>query len=122
MHGFPIRFNTTANAVRLKPLSHMSIMAGASGFEPLVSRVRVCCLTTWRSPYKLAGTKGFEPLQNDLESFVLAITPSSLKWQEHQDSNLKIMGSKPTALPFGYAPKIGANEENRTLTDYSGRF
>ena len=97
-------------------------MAGASGFEPLVSRVRVCCLTTWRSPYKLAGTKGFEPLQNDLESFVLAITPSSLKWQEHQDSNLKIMGSKPTALPFGYAPKIGANEENRTLTGYAGRF
>ena len=95
MYGFPIRFNTTANAVYLKPLGHMSIMA---------------------------GTKGFEPLQNDLESFVLAITPSSLKWQEHQDSNLKIMGSKPTALPFGYAPKIGANEENRTLTDCSGRF
>ena len=70
----------------------------------------------------MAGTKGFEPLQNDLESFVLAITPSSLKWQEHQDSNLKIMGSKPTALPFGYAPKIGANEEIRTLTDYAGRF
>ena len=51
MHGFPIRFYTTANAVCLKPLSHMSIMAGASGFGPLISRVRVCCLTTWRSPY-----------------------------------------------------------------------
>ena len=31
------------------------------------------------APIILAGTKGFEPLQNDLESFVLAITPSSLK-------------------------------------------
>ena len=32
------------------------------------------------------------------------------------------MGSKPTALPFGYAPKIGANEEIRTLTAMPGDF
>ena len=53
------------------------------------------------------------------------LLPTELKgrnWQEHQDSNLKIMGSEPTALPFGYAPKIGASEEIRTLTDHAGRF
>ena len=56
------------------------------------------------------------------ESVALPLGEAPINWQEHQDSNLKIMGSKPTALPFGYAPKFGANEENRTLTDYSGRF
>ena len=34
MYGFSIRVNTTANAVCLKPLSHMSILAGVDGIKP----------------------------------------------------------------------------------------
>ena len=53
-------------------------MAGADGFEPPVSRVRVCCLTTWRSPY-LAGVDGIKPPSADLESAVLLTELNSLK-------------------------------------------
>ena len=46
-------------------------MAGADGFEPPNDGIRIRCLTTWRSPYKMAGVDGIKPPFADLESAVL---------------------------------------------------
>ena len=62
------------------------ILAGADGFEPPVAESESAALPLGEAPI-MAGTKGFEPLQNDLESFVLAITPSSLKWRDEWGLN-----------------------------------
>lgn len=68
-------------------------MAGADGFEPPVSRVRVCCLTTWRSPYKMVRTKRFELLRTmpgDSESPVSSYSTTFANWQELMESNHRL--------------------------------
>tara|TARA_R110002126_G_scaffold33382_23_gene104521 strand:+ start:592 stop:771 length:180 start_codon:yes stop_codon:yes gene_type:complete len=40
-----------------------------------------------------------------------------LIWQGRQDSNLGVAGSKPAALPLGYAPKIEIAVQVNTRRD-----
>ena len=87
-------------------------MAGADGFEPPVSRVRVCCLTTWRSPYQLVRMKRFELLRTmpgDFESPVSSISTTLAKinwqelhlrgWQELMESNHRMRIWSPLFYP-----------------------
>ena len=57
-------------------------MAGAAGFEPTDGGIKTRCLTTWRRPK-------FDAV---------------LRWQGRLDSNQRMAGSKPAALPLGDAP------------------
>ena len=56
-------------------------MAGAAGFEPTDGGIKTRCLTTWRRPK-------FDAV---------------LRWQGRLDSNQRMAGSKPAALPLGDA-------------------
>ncbi len=59
-------------------------MAGAAGFEPTDGGIKTRCLTTWRRPYYKH--------------------PTGENWQGRLDSNQRMAGSKPAALPLGDAP------------------
>ena len=61
-------------------------MAGAAGFEPTDGGIKTRCLTTWRRPNTIIITGG--------------------KWQGRLDSNQRMAGSKPAALPLGDAPNL----------------
>ena len=67
-------------------------MAGAAGFEPTHARIKTWCLTAWRRPC-ICVTECSE-----------LYIRSRTEWQGRLDSNQRMPGSKPGALPLGDAP------------------
>ena len=70
-------------------------MAGVQGFEPQNGGIKTRCLTAWLYPCRTVVAK---IVQFD------DYTATSIKWQGYRDSNPRMAGSKPAALPLGYTP------------------
>jgi hypothetical protein len=115
-------------------------MAGAAGFEPAHAEIKTQCLTAWRRPNKNSFFR-ILPLQQDC-SRVLRLTPSGPTFGRPNSliriihdthpsgalrasnfapgkivptnlSNLRMLRSKPSALPLGDAPIKNAFSELR---------